>query len=203
MPVQPPGPRLYQALPFKYLAQGARQSARRPVDVYLNVVPFVDMMTILVTFLLIVFSTGGELIKAQSGLVLPNATNQFKLKQAPVIIVTREAITLNGQGVGTEVSRIVADEGSEKTIVELYDRLRQEKLQFRMSGFDKLSAEEKGYCTSPKPDPKPEEICVDGLLIMQADRDTPAKVLNRVLYTAKTAEYPNVMFAVNRRSSSQ
>jgi biopolymer transport protein ExbD len=203
MPVQPPGPRLYSALPFKYLAQGAKQNARRSVDVYLNVVPFVDMMTILVTFLLIVFSTGGELIKAQSGLVLPNATNQFKLKQAPVIIVTREAITLNGTGVGTEVSRIISDEGMEWKIVELYDRLRQEKLRFKMTGFDKLSVEEKGYCTNQRPDPRPEEICLDGLLILQADRDTPAKVLNRVLKTAYAAEYPNIMFAVNRRAATE
>jgi biopolymer transport protein ExbD len=205
MPVHSPGPRLYSAVPFKYLAQGARGGSGRKVDVFLNVTPFVDMMTILVTFLLMVFSASGELISAQRGLVLPNAVIQAKLKRSPIIIVTRDTITFNGQRVG-DVSQIGRDEGMEWKIVELYDRLRQEKTSFRMTGFDKLPPEEKAYCTNPQdfhPDTKPDEICLDGLLILQADKDTPAKVLNRVLKTAYAAEYPNIMFAVNRRASTQ
>jgi len=203
MPVQSPGPRLYGALPFKYLAQGAKHGSKRAVDVHLNVIPFVDMMTILTCFLLMVFSASGELISAQRGLVLPNATNEKKLKRAPIIIVTRDSVTLNGQGVATQVDRIVEDEGMEWKLVELYDRLRQEKTSFKMTGFDRLPQVEKDYCTNPPADPQPHEICADGLLILQADKDTPAKVLNRVLKTAYAAEYPNVMFAVNRRASSE
>ena len=205
MPVHSPGPRLYSAVPFKYLAQGARGGAGRKVDVFLNVTPFVDMMTILVTFLLMVFSASGELISAQRGLVLPNAVIQSKLKRSPIIIVTRDTITFNGQRVG-DVAQISRDEGMEWKIVELYDRLRQEKTSFRMTGFDKLPPEEKDYCTNPQnynANTKPDEICLDGLLILQADKDTPAKVLNRVLKTAYAAEFPNIMFAVNRRASTQ
>jgi len=205
MPVHSPGPRLYSAVPFKYLAQGARQGGGRKVDVFLNVTPFVDMMTILVTFLLMVFSASGELISAQRGLVLPNAVIQSKLKRSPIIIVTRDTITFNGQRVG-DVNQINRDEGMEWKVVELYDRLRQEKTSFRMSGFDKLPADEKDYCANPqnyRPDLKPDQICLDGLLILQADKDTSAKVLNRVLKTAYAAEYPNIMFAVNRRASTQ
>ena len=201
MPVQTPGPRLYGALPFKHLAQGAKQGSTRAVDVHLNVIPFVDMMTILVCFLLMVFSASGELISAQRGLVLPDATNKEILKRAPIIIVTRDTISFNGQGVG-QVDRIMADEGMEWKIVELYDRLRQEKTSFKLTGFDKLPPSEKEFCTNPPQRPTSDQICVDGLLVLQADKDTPSKVLNRVLKTAYAAEYPNVMFAVNRRSSS-
>ena len=199
MPVHAPGPRLYSAVPFKHLAQGAGKTSRK-VDVYLNVTPFVDMMTILVTFLLMVFSASGELISAQRGLVLPNATNKDKLKRAAIIIVTRDTVTFNGQRVG-DVKAISQDQGMEWKIVELYDRLRQEKTSFRMTGFDKLPPEEKEYCTNPMPDPPPDKICLDGLLVLQADKDTPAKVLNRILKTAYAAEYPNIMFAVSRRST--
>jgi biopolymer transport protein ExbD len=202
MPVKSPGPRLYSAVPFKHLAQGAKAGKARPVDVWMNVTPLVDTMTVIVTFLLMVFSASGELISAQRGLVLPNATNQDKLKRSPIIIVTRDTITFNGQRVG-DVGQINRDEGMEWKIVELYDRLRQEKTSFRMSGFDKLPTAEQEFCTHPLPNPKPEEICLDGLLILQADRETPAKVLNRVLKTAYAAEYPNIMFAVNRRAATQ
>ena len=73
MPVHKAGPRLYRSVPFKHLAKGGAGSTARSSNIALNLTPFVDMMTILVTFLLIVFSTSGELIKAQKGLELPKA----------------------------------------------------------------------------------------------------------------------------------
>ncbi|HLU65626.1 MAG TPA: biopolymer transporter ExbD [Kofleriaceae bacterium] len=203
MPVHSPGSRLYSSIPFKHLAAAARGGRSRKVDVFLNMTPMVDMMTVLVTFLLMVFSASGELISAQRALVLPNAVRALQLKRAPVIVVSRDTITFNGERMG-DVQQIARDEGMEWKIVELYDRLRQEKTQFRMSGFDKLPPEEQKYCTDPVPDNhpdwKPDMICLDGLLILQADRDTSAKVINRIIKTAYAAEYPNVMFAVNRRA---
>ena len=196
MPVHPAGSRLYSSIPFRHLAAGG--NIRKAQNVYLNVTPFVDMMTILVTFLMMVFSASGELISVQRGMVLPNATRKEELKKAPILIVTRDAITFNGQPVG-DPNAIMADSSMEHKIIELYDRLRAEKTSFRMNGFDKLSDVEREYCQNPKPNPEPQQVCLDGLLIMQADKDTNAKVINRILKTAYDAEYPNIMFAVNRR----
>lgn len=198
MPVHPAGPRLYSSIPFRHLAQ-VGSGSRRSVNVSLNVTPFVDMMTILVCFLLMVFSASGELLSAQQGLQLPDATNKDKLKRAPVIIVTRDAVTFEGEQMA-EVEALDSDTGMEFKILSLYDRLRQENLRFLTSGKDKLPDMEKEYCDNPRPNPKSHEICLQGLLILQADRDTSAKVLNRVIKTAYAAEYPNIMFAVNRRS---
>jgi biopolymer transport protein ExbD len=206
MSVHAPGPRLYSAIPFKHLAANVRGGAGRKVDVFLNMTPMVDMMTVLVTFLLMVFSAGGELISAQRALEMPKAVQAQQLKRAPVIMVSRDTITFNGERMG-DLSQIAKDEGMEWKIVELYDRLRQEKSQFRLTGFDTLPDDEKAYCTDPIPDSdpnwSPDVICLDGLLILQADKDTSAKVLNRILKTAYAAEYPNVMFAVNRRAAAQ
>jgi biopolymer transport protein ExbD len=76
MAIHKAGPRLYRSVPFKHLAKGGAHGTARSSNVALNLTPFVDMMTILVTFLLIVFSTSGELIKAQKGLELPKARPQ-------------------------------------------------------------------------------------------------------------------------------
>ena len=96
MPVHSAGPRLYRSIPFKYLAQVA-SGGSRAVNTSLNVVPFVDMMTILVTFLLMVFSASGEILVTQKGLELPDATNKDLLRRAPVIIIARDAITFNNE----------------------------------------------------------------------------------------------------------
>jgi biopolymer transport protein ExbD len=195
--IHPAGPRLYSSIPFRHLGAGAK-GGRKGANVYLNVTPFVDMMTILVTFLMMVFSASGELISVQRGMVLPSATRKEELKKAPIIIVTRDAITFNGQLMG-DPNAIMEDSSMEHKIIELFDRLRAEKTAFRMNGFEQLSDLEKEFCRNPKPDPLPEEVCLDGLVIMQADKETNAKVINRIIKTAYDAEYPNIMFAVNRR----
>ena len=201
MAIHPGGPRLYNSIPFHHLAQ-VKGGGGKAVNVSLNVTPFVDMMTILVTFLLMVFSASGELISAQRGLTLPDATQKDALKRAPIIIVTADAVTFAGQQMADPKS-IMSESSMDMKIPELFDRLKQEKSKFMTvgGGFKKLSSKEKGYCTNPQPNPKPEEICLNGLLILQADQGTPAKVLNKVIKTANLAEYPNIMFAVNIKSS--
>ncbi len=199
MAVHPGGPRLYSSIPFHHLAQ-VKGGGGKAVNVALNVTPFVDMMTILVTFLLMVFSTSGELISAQRGLTLPDATQKDALKAAPVIMVTGDAVTFQGVQMA-DPKAIMSDSAMDVKIPELYDRLRQEKQIFLEKGFPQLSAQEKKYCTNPEPNPTPEQICLQGLLILQADQGTPAKVLNKVIKTANLAEYPNIMFAVNIKGS--
>lgn len=201
MSVHPGGPRLFHSIPFHHLAQ-VKGKGGKAVDVNLNVTPFVDMMTILVTFLLMVFSTSGELISAQRGLTLPDATQKDALKKAPILIVTADAITFEGVQMA-DPKAIMSDSAMDMKIPELYDRLRQEKNQFMIpgGGFEKLSSSEKAYCTKPKPNPEAHEICLNGLVILQADAGTPAKVLNKVIKTANLAEYPNIMFAVNIKGS--
>ena len=205
MPVSNPGPRLFRSIPFRHIGAELRGGGHgKSVNVSLNVVPFVDMMTILVCFLLMVFSATGDLIAAQRGLQLPDAVNKDRLRKAPIIIVTRDAVTFEGEAMAT-TEALMEDESMEWKIIELYDRLQQEQRRFLNEGYSKLSDVEKGHCEDQKANPgkprKPEEICLEGLLIMQADKDTPAKVLNRVLKTAYAAQYPNIMFAVNLRSS--
>ena len=74
MPIHSAGPRLYKSVKFKHLVREAGSAAgARAANISLNLTPFVDMMTILVTFLLMVFSSTGQLLQAQKGLELPVA----------------------------------------------------------------------------------------------------------------------------------
>src|SRR3989440_3045269 len=98
MPVHSAGSRLYHSIGFKHLVKTSGSSAtKRASNISLNITPFVDMMTILVCFLLMVFSASGQLLQAQKGLDLPIADSRDTLQQAPVIIVTKNEITYQGQ----------------------------------------------------------------------------------------------------------
>ena len=98
MAVHAAGPRLYRSIRFHHLVKktGGHGGARSS-NISLNLVPFVDMMTILVCFLLMVFSANGQLLQAQKGLELPIAQTTATLQEAPIIIVTRSDITYQGQ----------------------------------------------------------------------------------------------------------
>lgn len=192
MPVHTPGPRLYSAVPFKHLAKGAGGGGAKSTNVNLNLTPFVDMMTILVTFLLMVFSATGEILTQQAGLELPTANQQADIQRAPVIIITKQSITFNGEHMA-EVETVQNNESTEWKVVELFERLKAEARAFDFN-FQKLPTSQKARCTNPKPgDPLK---CERGLAILQADKTIQAKVISRVLKTANAAGYINIMFAV-------
>src|SRR5947207_7768436 len=123
MPVHSAGPRLYHSVPFKHLVKKIGGSASgHSANISLNLTPFVDMMTILVTFLLMVFSSTGQLLQAQKGLELPIANARETLQQAPVIIVTKSEITYQGQLVAT-VESVLRDDSPTFKIDALFERL--------------------------------------------------------------------------------
>jgi biopolymer transport protein ExbD len=197
MPVTKAGPRLFRTIPFKHLAANVKGGAHgKAANIALNLTPFVDMMTILVTFLLMVFSASGDILMAQKGLELPKATNKDMLQRAPVIIVTRESITFNGEHMA-EVESIVNDTSPQWKVVELFERMKQEAQLFSLN-FEKLPESERLRCEEGEPQIAG-RLCLRGLAILQADKTTEAKVINRLLKTANAAGYTNVMFAVNRR----
>src|SRR5688572_30765363 len=106
MPVRAAGPRLYRSIKFQHLGKAIHGGTRNS-NVSLNLTPFVDMMTILVTFLLMVFSASGEILRAHQGLELPLANQKAALQRAPIILVTE-----------TSVAVLIQDEGSAMPIMK-------------------------------------------------------------------------------------
>jgi len=180
--------------------RGAGAGSSRPSNISLNLTPFVDMMTILVTFLLMVFSTAGEFLHAQKGLELPVAEMQAALQQAPIITVTKTEITFNGNLMATVDSALREDtfriealfERLEGAAKEIHELVQQEKVS-----KDVLKA-----CEDHKNGKRPEKgkpICPRGLAILQADQQTDARLINKVVLTAKQAGFDNLLFAVKNK----
>ncbi|ACY14355.1 ExbD/TolR family protein [Haliangium ochraceum] len=195
MPVHIPGPRLYHSIKFKHLAQKGHGGGGGGGNVNMNLTPFVDMMTILVTFLLMVFSSSGEILTAQAGMEMPTAVQQAELQQAPVVTVTMQSITFDNVHM-TETESVADPASGQWKISELYDAMQQERQNFKLN-FDKLPDADRARCTNPQPEDPIK--CLDGLAILQADKRVTANVINSVLKTANAAGYTNIMFAVERR----
>jgi biopolymer transport protein ExbD len=167
-------------VPFRFLG-GKRDSGRKPVNAYLNLVPFIDMMTMLVVFLLSTFSATGELLMSQRGVELPKAINDKELQRAPIITITRDSVAFKGDAVA-DTRALEDDQSAEWKIPELFDRLQLEKFNFEKQDI-----------------PEESKARMRGLIVLQADRAVDAKILNRVMKTAYAAEYTEVMFAISKK----
>jgi biopolymer transport protein ExbD len=202
MPVHSAGSRLYRSVPFKHLVKKAGSVAGgRATNISLNLTPFVDMMTILVTFLLMVFSSTGQLLQAQKGLDLPIADSHDTLQQAPVIIVTKTEITYQGQLVAT-VDSVLRDDSPTFKIDALFERLDAAAKKIKEDvGMGKLPKDLAKACEDAKQNirPQPGKICPDGLAILQADESTDARLINKIVNTAKAAGFDNLLFAVKNK----
>ena len=202
MPVHSAGPRLYHSVRFKHLVKKSGSSSHAASsNIALNLTPFVDMMTILVTFLLMVFSSTGQLLQAQKGLDLPIADSHDTLQQAPVIIVTKTEITYQGQLVATTES-VLRDDSPTFKIDALFERLDAAAKKIKEDvGMGKLPKDLAKACEDAKQNirPQPGKICPDGLAILQADESTDARLINKIVNTAKAAGFDNLLFAVKNK----
>jgi biopolymer transport protein ExbD len=202
MPVHVAGPRLYHSVPFKHLVKKHGSGAGgRASNIAMNLTPFVDMMTILVTFLLMVFAAEGQLLQAQKGLELPMAEAHDTLQLAPVIQVTKSEIVYQGQLIAT-VESVLKDDSPTFKIDALFERLDaaskkiKEELSFGKGDKALLKA-----CEEAKQNirPQPGRICPDGLAILQADETTDVRLINKIVNTAKAAGFDNLLFAVKNK----
>ena len=202
MPIQSAGPRLYRSVKFKHLVRGSGSAAGdRPANISLNLTPFVDMMTILVTFLLMVFSATGQLLQAVKGLELPIAQAHDTLQQAPVIIVTKSEITYQGQLVAT-VDSVMRDDSPTFKIDALFERLDAAAKKIREDvAYGRQAKDLLKSCEDAKQNirPLPGKICPDGLAILQADESTDGQLINKIVSTAKAAGFDNLLFAVKNK----
>lgn len=209
MPVHAGGPRLYNGVKFKHLVRKSGSAAgSRGSNISLNLVPFVDMMTILVCFLLMVFSSSGALLQAQKGLELPVAQQKQVLQQAPVIIVTKDSITYQGQMIAT-VESVLRDDSPTFKIDALYERLDAASKKIKddiaetAAGIsNKVAKDLVKACDEAKQGIRPQagKICPDGLAILQADETTDVRLINKIVNTAKAAGFDNLLFAVKNKS---
>ncbi|HET8540516.1 MAG TPA: biopolymer transporter ExbD, partial [Anaeromyxobacter sp.] len=73
MPIVTPGKRPAKRLEKSRILGGKLMKGRKATNAELNVVPMVDMMTMLVIFLLQQFSATGEVMYMQKDIKLPDA----------------------------------------------------------------------------------------------------------------------------------
>ncbi len=179
MPIEAPHAHLYHSINLEVAKNKLGHGGRKALGAALNLVAYIDMMTMLVIFLLMSFSASGEILFVSKNITLPDAQNWSDLERAPVIGVTRDVVTLDGRQVATGEELMKDSATGDAKIPELSDQLVTAKNNYKLLH---PTEEFKGVC------------------IIQADKAVEFKMLRKVMFSAATAGYQNVNFAVTPKT---
>ncbi len=151
---------------------GLKRKRRERVDAQLNLIPLIDILSVMVAFLL-VYSTDVEVLQNPKGVVIPQSRTDVRPQRSVVVMVTKDALLVQGEAVAS-----FAEVNDSRT--EFIEPLRK-VLQRPIAGLDAASRD--ATLNS-------QEVTV------MADKDLPYEVLRRVLATCTVASYGKISLAV-------
>lgn len=142
---------------------------------HMTLVPFIDMLTILVVFLL-VHTSDVDVLPNTKNISIPESVSETKPRPTVVVMITKNDLLVDGRSIAS-----IADieSSSEAVITPLKAALQAQT--------DRILAE------AARQDIANREVTILG------DRHTPYSVLRKVMATCTEAEYGKVSLAVIQR----
>lgn len=152
-----------------------RHRQRRHGANHFALIPFIDMMTILVVFLL-AHTAEVDILPNTKNIAIPQSISEQKPHPSVVVMVTKNSLFVDGQRIGN-VAELVANSGS--VIEPLKAALVAQK--------DRLLS------SAQKSDVSKREVTIMG------DKSMPYSVLKKIMMTCTDADYGKVSLAVVER----
>jgi biopolymer transport protein TolR len=143
---------------------------------HMALVPFIDMLMMLVVFLLL-HSSDVEILPNTKNITIPQSVAEIKPRETVVVMVTTEDVLVNGR----LVAKIAELRGNDANLII-------EPLRLALKEQSDTSLR-----TASQEDLADREITIMG------DKGTPFSVLKRVMATATAADYGKVSLAVIQR----
>ena len=176
--IHAPGARLMHGVKLRYVWNKVSGHGHRSPNASLNLVSFIDFLSVIVIFLLMSFSASGE-IAVDKNVKLPKAENVDDVIDAPMVAVNGNKILVDGVQAGS--TRSIEELGRLQKIDELFALLKNKRELWKQ-------------VQPNKPFP--------GVCILQVDQNVSALVVKSVFQTAAFAGYPNVSFMVGKIPST-
>jgi biopolymer transport protein ExbD len=162
-------------IPYRLKRHRKRQHAG---DTHMALVPFIDMLTILVVFLL-VHTSDVDVVPNTKNISIPLSVSQTKPRETVVVMITKDEVLVNGKSV-ISIAEVAASTG---TIIEPLK-------QALSSQADRVLA------TATQENIAEREVTILG------DRNLPYNVLKKIMQSCTEANYGKVSLAVLERESA-
>jgi biopolymer transport protein ExbD len=152
----------------------ATHQLRHRADAQLNLIPMIDILSVLVSFLL-VYSTEVEVVQNSKGIEIPQSISEQLPHETVVVMLTRDELFVQGERIST-IAELRASQ--DPVIAPLSAALKRPTLIGRKMN-SKANAER--------------EVTV------MADKTLPYEVIKKVLSTCTDADYGRVSFALMQK----
>ena len=143
---------------------------------HMALVPFIDMLTMLVVFLLL-HSSDAEILPNTKQITVPQSVAELKPRETVVVMVTKEDLLVNGRVIAKVAE--VNNASAELIIEPLRAALKEQN--------------DSSLRNTAQQDLADREVTIMG------DKGTPFTVLKRVMATATAADYGKVSLAVMQK----
>jgi hypothetical protein len=155
----------------------------------LNLYPMLDIFSILITFLLMSYSTDPVNHDVNAGIELPESATMISLDEIPAIVVTKSEMFVNDKKivdvVNGEVPKEQLGESYQGAIRPVYDELKR-------------IAEANKRIAAAVASNDPSQIGKTGALTMEMDKGHPFKLMKRIMLSAQQAEFVTFKLVVTR-----
>jgi biopolymer transport protein TolR len=148
------------------------RAPREHSDAELNLIPLIDVMSVMVAFLLI-YTADVEIVQNSKGVEIPQSTADVRPQQSVIVMLTKEHLFVQGE----RVSSIAEVRNTEASLVEPLRRV----LDRPLLGADPALMDV---------DPAAREITV------LADKSLPFDVVRKVMATCTASAYGSISLAV-------
>ena len=149
----------------------AQHHLRHKADAQLNLIPLIDILSVMVAFLL-VYSTEVEVIQNSKGIEIPQSIAETAPKQSVVVMITHDDLFVQGEYIAT-VKEIQASPAA--LIAPLSAALKRPMLVGQTVSEQDIAQRE---------------------ITIMADKALPYDILKRVMQTCTNADYGKISLAV-------
>jgi biopolymer transport protein TolR len=156
---------------------GLMSKRRERVDAHLNLIPLIDILSVMVAFLL-VYSTDVEILQNPKGVSIPQSRTDVRPKQSVVVMVTKDGLLVQGETVAS-----FAEVSDPRT--QFIEPLRR-VLQRPIDGLDAAARD---------------AALISQEVTVMADKELPYVVLRKVLATCTVASYGKISLAVLQKET--
>jgi biopolymer transport protein TolR len=146
---------------------------------HMALVPFIDMLTMLVVFLLL-HSSDVEILPNTKNITVPQSIAEIKPRETVVVMVTTEDLLVNGR----VIAKVADLRGNDAQLV-----IEPLRAALKEQADTSLRA-------------AAQEDLADREVTIMGDKGTPFTVLKRVMATATAADYGKVSLAVLQKESA-
>ncbi len=187
MAVTKAGRRLFRGVKIPKIQKNLTGKGGRSVTASLNLTAMIDMMTVLVTFLMMLFNSDGELLAADKNIKIPKAANNTDLERAVLIQISPlelklEGTVLLGDKDPEEMNNLANDKVDSKLVVgPLVTRLTE-------------MAEERKAKNPTSDEP--------GQVIIQADQSVKYLAITRIMSACAETGFLRINLAVEGKAAN-